>query len=229
MSELTAFHGDQAIKDRYLARVKSHMEADRLIRGTGWDLKGDVYRGCAIGCTLEAYDHSRYPIELGIPEWLAHLEDELFENMSEEKSRTWPHDFLSAITPGDDLDRVQAPFMIIVLNIALGMFDHAEYPDVEKSVRTVIALWQSADAGHAEHLSEAVWPGWAPTSNLASLPDFTAPYAASYAAAYASSDQVHAVAEATRSAGGYDDDRVSTMDYFADELIKILKKGETAE
>jgi hypothetical protein len=223
MSELTAFHGDQAIKDRYLARVKSHMEADRLIRGTGWD----GYKGCAIGCTLEAYDHSRYPIELGIPEWLAHLEDELFENMSKEKSRTWPHDFLSAITPGDDLDRVKAPFMIFVLNRALGMFDHAEYPDVEKSVRTVIALWQSDDAGRAARLDDAAWAAWAVWLAVAKLTSRAAPYAA-YAAAHASSDEDHAVAEATCLVGGYDDDKVSTMDYFADELIKIIKKGEEA-
>ena len=61
---MKAFHNDPAIKEKYLSRVRAHRAADELIRGTGWD----GHRGCAIGCTLESYDHARYPIELGVPE-----------------------------------------------------------------------------------------------------------------------------------------------------------------
>jgi hypothetical protein len=52
---MKAFHNDQAIKDKYIARVEAHIKADNLIRGTGW--YGG--KGCAVGCTLEAYDHIR--------------------------------------------------------------------------------------------------------------------------------------------------------------------------
>ena len=74
---MLSFHNDPAIKAKYLDRVKAHAKADRLIQGTGW--KGG--KGCAVGCTLEAYDHSLYPIELGLPEWLARLEDRIFEGL----------------------------------------------------------------------------------------------------------------------------------------------------
>jgi hypothetical protein len=75
------------------------MAADNLVRGIGWE-NG---KGCAVGCTLEDYKHSRYETELGIPEWLAGVEDTLFEGMSVEKSKTWPEMFLSSIKVGDDL------------------------------------------------------------------------------------------------------------------------------
>jgi hypothetical protein len=103
-----AFHDSQDLKDFYLARVRAHAAADRLIQGTGWE-RG---RGCAVGCTLEAYDHGRYPIELGIPMVLAHLEDRLFELLPKAEAMTWPDRFLLAIRPGADLSKVWSRFSI---------------------------------------------------------------------------------------------------------------------
>jgi hypothetical protein len=103
MSNLIAYHGDPAIKKTYLARVREHARLDHLVQGTGWK-NG---KGCAVGCTLEAYDHARYPIELGVPEWLAHLEDGIFEELPWDDARTWPERFLDAIPVGADLEPVQ--------------------------------------------------------------------------------------------------------------------------
>lgn len=100
---MQAFHGKQELKDFYLARVRAHAAADALIQGTGW--AGG--KGCAVGCTLEAYDHSRYPVELGLPEWLAHLEDRIFEGLPNAEAMTWPDRFLEAIRPGADLEKVR--------------------------------------------------------------------------------------------------------------------------
>ena len=100
MTELRAFHGDPAIKAKYIARVEAHRVADELIRGVGWE-NG---RGCAIGCTLDAYDHSRYPIELGLPEWFARLEDAIFEGLPVERALCWPSDVLRAIPVGAVID-----------------------------------------------------------------------------------------------------------------------------
>src|SRR5215218_9832938 len=85
----------------YLERVRRHREADELVRGTGWD----GYRGCAVGCTLECYDPTKYPELLGVPEVLARLEDWLFENLPEDHL-TWPERFLEAIPEGADLSEV---------------------------------------------------------------------------------------------------------------------------
>jgi hypothetical protein len=102
---LRAFHGDPAIKAKYIARVRQHRLAEHLTKGIGWE--PETQRGCAIGCCLEAYDHSRYPIELGLPEWLARLEDAIFEGLPIAEAQAWPEAFLEAIHPGADLELVR--------------------------------------------------------------------------------------------------------------------------
>ena len=41
-----------------------------------------------MGCTLHSDKHSQYPIELGIPEELAHLEDHFFEHLPVKEAKT---------------------------------------------------------------------------------------------------------------------------------------------
>ncbi len=74
---LLSYHGKTSIKRRYLKRVRAHAKTDELIKGTYWD-NG---KGCAVGCTVHSGDHKAYETELGIPAWLAHLEDVIFENL----------------------------------------------------------------------------------------------------------------------------------------------------
>ena len=169
---MQAFHNDQAIKDKYLARVIAHREADNIIRGTGWE----DGKGCAVGCTLENYDHSRYPIELGIPEWLARVEDTLFEGMSLGKSRTWPEEFLKAVNVGADLEKIKGPFLIMVLRSALETFDHAKFPDVKSAIDGSIALWQRDDIGSDEwnKAAEAAWAAAEAAARAAAKYDYFA-------------------------------------------------------
>lgn len=96
---LRAFHGRQEIKDKYLARVRAHRLADEIVQRIGWDGRC----GCAVGCTLDMYSHARYPVELGIPVVLAHLEDAIHEALPHHAMLAWPERFLAAIEPGADL------------------------------------------------------------------------------------------------------------------------------
>jgi hypothetical protein len=103
-TELKAYRGTITKKD-FVNELKKHQEMDNFIRGNYWTGK----KGCAVGCSLKSIstvndlnlrqfsDHALYETHLGIPEWLARLEDTLFEGMSEEKSRAWPVDFAVAI------------------------------------------------------------------------------------------------------------------------------------
>lgn len=109
---MLSFHNDPLIKDKYLYRVIKHREMDNIIQGKGWE-NG---KGCAVGCTLENYDHSRYPIELGLPEWLAKLEDRIFEGLEKEYAMTWPEIFLSSIPIGVDLSNMHHKLSILRLN-----------------------------------------------------------------------------------------------------------------
>jgi hypothetical protein len=106
---LLAFHGKPAIKKTYIARVKAHRAADLLAQGaTGVPSQGE--RGCAVACTVDGYAHARYPIELGIPVDLAHLEDRIFEGLPVADSQAWPEQFLRAIPVGADLSKVARLF-----------------------------------------------------------------------------------------------------------------------
>lgn len=102
MKKLVAYNNDPKLKEAMIAQMKSHMEQDKLIRGTYGDAEdGDSFKGCAVGCALDSLNiiegkkestgkHERYEEELGIPEILARLEDDLFEEMSKEDSKIFP-------------------------------------------------------------------------------------------------------------------------------------------
>lgn len=105
---MKAFHGDPAIKAKYLARVEAHRKADEVVQGQYWE-QG---RGCAVGCTIHGDDHSKYERELGIPESIAHLEDGIFEGLPPEEARDWPGQFLESIPVGADLDLVVHHFIL---------------------------------------------------------------------------------------------------------------------
>ena len=152
---MKAFHNDQAIKDKYLARVRAHRAADELIRGTGWD----GHRGCAIGCTLERYEHARYPIELGVPEQIAYLEDHLFERLPLDLSMAWPERVLSAIRVGADLSRVWPEFAIWMLtDQTRGVIQYAgDREDVRAAIERVAELYRHTNVGTEEAARAVVW------------------------------------------------------------------------
>jgi hypothetical protein len=100
---MKAFHGDPAIKEKYLARLKAHHAADEIIQGVGYE----GTHGCAVGCTLNAYDHRAYENELGLPKWLAHLEDQIFEGLPPVEAQRFAVDFLEAVPVSANVEKVR--------------------------------------------------------------------------------------------------------------------------
>lgn len=166
---MLAYHGQQEIKDKYLARVRAHRAADELVQGTGWE----DGKGCAVGCTLESYDHSRYPLELGIPLHLAHLEDRLFELQTPAEAQFWPERFLAAIRPGADLGKVWPQWAAwMLVDPDHGVIRHAKKDATRAAIERVAHLWR--DGGTPEEFRRA----------YAAADDAAAAYAAAaYAAA----------------------------------------------
>ena len=97
MSKLLSFHSDPKIKEKYLKRVRAHAKADEIIKGKYWQ------------------DGAAYQTELGLPEWLAKLEDALFEGLPKGHAAKFPARFLSAIPIGADLEPVKYKFTLILL------------------------------------------------------------------------------------------------------------------
>lgn len=116
MSQLIAYHGDPLVKALYQSRFEQHRRMDAVIQRTGYNEEG---RGCLVGCTLEAYDHGRFPIELGWPEWLAELADDLFEGVSKESAPQFGSDLLEAAPVGADLEPVRVQFLIHIQRLNL--------------------------------------------------------------------------------------------------------------
>jgi len=106
---MLAFHGSESLKERYLDRVERHKQADSIMQGYGYWTDG---KGCAVGCTIHSAEHRDYETKLGVPAQIAHLEDQLFEEMSKQDAREWPGRFLEAIPVGADLSKVWARFAI---------------------------------------------------------------------------------------------------------------------
>ncbi len=227
-SPLRAFHGNSAIKVDRLARVAAHRAADDLQRG----MTGEGGKGCAVWCTLDAYDHARYPIELGIPEWLARVEDTLFEGMSIGRAMGWPTDFLEACAVGADLECAKAPFLIHVLRSTLKHFDHAANPQVVAAVEGSIALWGRTDIGSADW--ESAWSAArsaaesadsaAESARSAAWSAWSAAWSARSAAwsAWSAAESADSAAESARSAAW--SAWSAAYDEFADTLLTILRE-----
>ena len=105
---MLSYHGDPLIKAKYIARFAAHRAADEVIQGRGF-MQG---RGCFVGCTLDAYDHSRFPTELGWPEWLAYLADAIFEGLPTTEAAQFGTDLLEAMPVGVNLKTVKNKFLL---------------------------------------------------------------------------------------------------------------------
>lgn len=112
-TKLRAFLGSKKVKDKYIERMKEHMRLDQLMQGTGFERAKN--RGCAVGCTLDKYEHTSYTTELGLPVWLAHLEDKIFEKLPKEKAMKFPLKFLESVQIGVDYTLMWHDWSIFLL------------------------------------------------------------------------------------------------------------------
>lgn len=147
MNKLKAFHGEVAIKEKYIGRVQAHAAADEIIKGSYWE-NG---KGCAVGCTIEGSDHSRYESELGIPKELAYLEDVIFEELPNKEAMKFPLRFLNAVKVGSNLSLVVAKFVVWQFeDVEYGLKnikEVAEDKEVMGWCEEVVALYKREIAG----------------------------------------------------------------------------------
>lgn len=152
---MLSYHNDQSIKERYVARFDAHRRADEVIQGTAFA----AGKGCFVGCTLDGYDHSLFPIELGWPEWLAYLADDIFEGLAAEDAPQFGTDLLDAVPVGVDLEPVRHLMAIRRLGrVRAGVEElpEADYiPAVLSAIDGVIKLHEAEAAGISR--TEADW------------------------------------------------------------------------
>ncbi len=218
---LLAFHGDAAIKRKYLRRVSTHQKLDQIVQGYGYWKDG---KGCAVGCTIHGSTHKAYEKEIGVPEILAHLEDRIFEGLPVSVAKLWPKRFLAALKPGADLSLVWAKFgHWSLMDPKDGVINFTKDKDVIAAVSTVGALYQRWAAGDKPATTE-----WESAKNLPSASASACAYAAccAYACAYAAccayacaNASAYAACCAYAAASAYRE----YTEKMADKLIELLK------
>ena len=220
---MKAFHNDPAIKEKYLARVKAHREADQLVKGEYWE----DGKGCAVGCTIHSGNHKEYEIELGIPEILAHLEDTIFEGLPNELAMTWPERFLKSIPVGADLSKVWPKFAIFLLtDKTQANSQHEQCGKIaglyEKELAGEVVDWAAA-AGYAAYAANASYAAVrAPNADAAyaaaAVARTDAAAAAAYAAAVADADAFADAATYAARATAYEKARIAQ----SEKLLELL-------
>ena len=233
---LLSYHGDPLVKAKYIARFAAHRSADEVIQGKGF-IEG---RGCFVGCTLDAYDHSRFPSELGWPMWLAYLADTIFEGLPKTEAAQFGTDLLETVPVGVNLKAVENRFLLALQLRSLARITRLKINGANvfiASIKTVIKLL----AKDVEPQSTAWSAAWsaalsAKKSSAWSNACLAAWSAAQSAAWSASKSELQAASSAASSAARSAkyvgatvfDDFAQTKEYQMqrDDLLVILKDCE---
>ena len=179
MNTLISYKNNPNLKTLILDEVVNHRKEDQIIQGT-YGRENGKWRGCAVGCSIHSMnlklgkkyktdDHTAYETELGIPEWLARLEDTIFEGLPLEEAKLWPEQFLKAVPVGANLEPVKWKFCAFILKENIEQVLKLEISDelkkqVVDAVRGVLALhekaietgeWDESAAESAESAAES--------------------------------------------------------------------------
>jgi len=201
---LRAWHGDPALRAATIATAEAHRAAD-LLRHGAIGRPSDGTPGCSVVCTVGSYDHSLYPIHLGLPEWLARMQDRIYESLPRDERHLddeWTVDLLGCIKPGADLDAVLPRILHdILVEVALPAADSSapvvqgvidllsrriagDEPSPDEWAAAEAAAWAAADAAARAAAGAAAEAGaWAAAEAAAEAAAWAAAEAAAWAAA----------------------------------------------
>jgi len=225
---MLTFHNDQKVKDKFLARMRAHAEADEIIQGEIWE-NG---KGCFVGCTLHEYDHEKFESREGpgLPEWLAHLADTIFEGLSVSDAKTFAADFYEQIPVGVELDIVKWKFCSFILKeniervLSLSI-DHKLRDQMIGAIRECLSVHEEAiktgffadlaaeSARSAESTSESTSESTWSAADLAAESAWSAAWSTAWSTAWS------ATWSAALSAAEF-----AAFKRYADELFKLFRE-----
>ena len=119
---MKAFNGSQKFKNELLKKALEHKSADDYVAGTFGEMKAFGFKGCSVGCTIydidsthEKNDHEFLATKLGVPLFVVHLQDTLFEGKSNKSA--WTYDFLKSINVNSDLTSVLPKILLYIVQL----------------------------------------------------------------------------------------------------------------
>ena len=259
---MKSYLNNPELKKRFVEEIKKHKEADSIIQGTYGEVN-EEWKGCAVSCSLRSLDiiegkelkteyknHKDYETKLGIPEWLARLEDTLFERMEAKDAKKFPLKFAEAIPVGVDLKPVKYKFGAYLMqeniNTVLSLDIEQDLKNTvisaitevlklhQKAIKT--GIWDSPAADLAAHSAYLVADSAHSISHSVYLVAHSAhsiahsiAYLVAHSAAYSAADSGHSAVHlvlclAINSAAHLVEHSAETKKY-SDKLINLLKKS----
>jgi len=198
-------------KAKYMKRLQAHYDADEIRRGFYWK----DGKGCAVGCTIESKNepHKAFEEELGIPASIAHLEDTIFEGLSNGDAKKFPLRFLEAVPVKTDLSQVIPRFLVWLMK-DLEKFTKPR-SDQRKALQTVRKLYERRLAGETvpdEEFRAAAYDAAAYDANADAADAATRSAARSAWAAWAANAAAYAARSAYAAARSATDDAAAWAD-----------------
>ena len=225
----------------HIERMETHIEADELVRGLGFE----DGKGCFIGCTFDRYDHEYAALSTGVPEWLWYLADGLHESMSRAVDRgDMALKLLHGFEQCEDFDALERAIHIYIQRQNIERVTALEIDAALKS--EVLAAIDAVISCHEAALPVDA-PEWAETRSAAgaaaeaaqvsvtlesSSAELSAALAASSAESSAASSAAEAAAEAAdcsapaKWSAKWAAAEAATYDDIGQELLRLLERGE---
>lgn len=149
-----AFHGDPAIRDRAIARLRTALAEGRLHYQPQWD--GNA--GDGFGVIAESDDIAVFADRMGFPQSVALVLSDCFHGYRPvERAAEAVEQWLLATPPGADLSRVAGAIILELLQDETLMEAVVAEPAIESARRAVVALHQREQSGDAPTRQE--WKG----------------------------------------------------------------------
>ncbi len=205
-------------KGEFVNEMKRHQRLDNLTKGT----YGHGVKGCAVGCGISSInklkslhlrwsDHSQFETYLGIPEWLARVEDVIFQGVSLKRSKKWPVEFSQAIISGVDLNQIKIPFITMILNSNIEVQECLLKGINDKNIREIIInsikvnkqmviAQESGDRKLINLAQSAVWSAVWSASESAAQSAVQSSESALWSASWSATESSGSAAESARSA-----------------------------
>lgn len=152
-------------KQEFVANSKRHFEIDAMLaKGEYGSVKKGEFKGCSIGCHAHDILPDIDPSELGLlsnihvvvsryydyPEWLAHLQDLLFENLPGGENRQWHVDLAEAFPVN-----ANAQILLHEVHLAILRICYKTAGGSQEVVQAVMDLHERAAKG--EQVTQAEW------------------------------------------------------------------------
>jgi len=170
---MLSYHNDENLKKLIVCEMRKHQEQDQFVKNTYGREEGGKFNGCAVGCAIDSInialgkryrscDHKVFEEALGIPEFLAHLQDSFFERLPIGENSQFAVDFLEAIPVGVNLESVKYKFCSFLMSECLERVIKLPYlsislrEQVMSAIRGVRDMYDKAiETGVLEHKEDS--------------------------------------------------------------------------